>query len=276
MNSLTDHLLEGLLPEENKKIVAVYGGGFKPPIGGHFEVVEEALKQYPEIDELIILVGSGERNGISQAESILIWDIYKNYLPQKVNIQPSKSPIGDIYRFAKDNPQDIIYWVIGRREGADDDDQDITNRIKGLEKYPEKYNNVDLKIITTQDEGMRGRNSRAALKKGKPYFTPFLPKVLSSDEKEEVYNLVVSKLSENEPQDGKSAPYGSGYSKLKENATYSKDIDYKQMISDLTNYMVKKGRNIEPLPKIEFIDGDSENARDFLGKTAYYDPKLKL
>ena len=95
MNLLTNHLLEGLLSEEDKNTVALYGGGFKPPIGGHFEVVDEALKQYPEIDELIILVGSGERNGISQTEAILIWDIYLNYLPIKVKIQPSKSPIGD-------------------------------------------------------------------------------------------------------------------------------------------------------------------------------------
>ena len=179
MNSLTKELLEGLLEEDNK-IVALYGGGFKPPIGGHFEVVNEALKQYPEIDELIILVGSGERNGISQAEAILIWEIYKNYLPQKINIQPSKSPIGDIYRFAKDNPQDIIYWVIGRREGVEDDNQDISARAKGLEKDSKKYDNLNLKIITTQDESMRGRNARAAIKKGKPYFTPFLPDILSS------------------------------------------------------------------------------------------------
>ena len=49
-------------------------------------VVKEAMKKSMlnsnEIDELIILVGSGERNGISQAEAILIWDIYLNYLLQ--------------------------------------------------------------------------------------------------------------------------------------------------------------------------------------------------
>ena len=253
MNSLTRDLLEGL--EEDKKIVALYGGGFKPPIGGHFEVVDEALKQYPEIDELIILVGSGERNGISQSEAILIWDIYKNYLPSKVKIQPSKSPIGDIYRFAKDNPQDIIYWVIGKREGADDDEKDIADRAKGLEKDTGKYNNIDLKVITTQDEGMRGRNSRAAAKKGKAYFTPFLPDILSKEDKSMVFDIVSPVLNEN--------------------ATYSKDIDYKQMIQDLTKYMIEKGRNIEPLPKVEFMDGDSKNAKNFLGKTAYYDPNTQ-
>ena len=255
MNKLIKLLLEGLLPENKNKIVALYGGGFKPPIGGHFEVVDEALKQYPEIDELIILVGSGERNGISQAEAILIWEIYQDYLPPKVKIQPSKMPIGDIYSFAKNNPQDIIYWIIGRREGAEDDDKDIIDRAKALKKNPEKYNNIDLKVITTQDEGMRGRNSRAAAKKGKAYFTPYLPKILSSEDKSKVFDIVSPALNEN--------------------ATYSKDIDYKQMIQDLTNYMVKKGRNIEPLPKVEFIDGDSENAKDFFGKTAYYDPNTQ-
>ena len=47
------------------------------------------------------------------------------------------------------------------------------------------------------------------------------------------------------------------------------------MIQDLTDYMIKKGRNIEPLPKVEFVDGDSENAKDFFGKTAYYDPNTQ-
>ena len=27
--------------------------------------------------------------------------------------------------------------------------------------------------------------------------------------------------------------------------------------------MIEKGRNIEPLPKVEFIDGDIENAKEF-------------
>ena len=255
MNKLTKSLLEGLLPENKNKIVALYGGGFKPPIGGHFEVVDEALKQYPEIDELIILVGSGERNGISQAEAILIWEIYQNYLPPKVKIQPSKMTIGDIYSFAKNNPQDIIYWIIGKREGADDDEKDIINRAKALKKNPEKYNNLDLKVVTTQDEGMRGRNAREAAKKGKLYFTPFLPDILSKEDKEMVFNIVSPVLNEN--------------------ATYSSEIDYKQMIQDLTNYMIEKGRNIKPLPKIDFIDGDSENAKDFFGKTAYYDPNTQ-
>ena len=47
------------------------------------------------------------------------------------------------------------------------------------------------------------------------------------------------------------------------------------MIQDLTDYMIEKGRNIEPLPKVEFVDSDIENAKDFFGKTAYYDPNTQ-
>ena len=35
--------------------MAVYGGGFKPPTSGHFEVVKQALKENPEIDEMVII-----------------------------------------------------------------------------------------------------------------------------------------------------------------------------------------------------------------------------
>ena len=39
--------------------------------------------------------------------------------------------------------------------------------------------------------------------------------------------------------------------------------------------MIKDGWNIQPLPKVVFKHGDSENARDFFGKTAYYDPNTQ-
>ena len=44
--SLVDELIKPLL-EKERKTVAVYGGGFKPPTAGHFEVVDQALKENP-------------------------------------------------------------------------------------------------------------------------------------------------------------------------------------------------------------------------------------
>ena len=49
MNELTKELVKGLMEVDNTKVVALYGGGFKPPIAGHFNVVKQALEEYPEI-----------------------------------------------------------------------------------------------------------------------------------------------------------------------------------------------------------------------------------
>ena len=59
---------------------------------------------------------------------------------------------------------------------------------------------------------------------------------------------------------------------LNENATYSDHIDYKSKIKELTKHMVEKGMNIVPLPKVIFKHADSSNAKNFFGKTAYYEP----
>ena len=366
MNSLTKSLISELVGDN--LVTAVYGGGFKPPTKGHLEVVQKALADFPEIDKFIIYVGSGERNGITQAEAILIWDIYKNYLPAKVEIQPSKKgPIGEIFSYAKNHPEEVVYFVIGSRAGNEEDLQDVALRTTGVE---DKYPNVKVKVIETADGNVSGTKAREAAKQSPEAFYQFLPSNLTDDEKieifgyiqdvvteiklpniadlkskfkiflgklkqegketKDIFNLLIqaaqgkkkltdldkqqikeqlkdilksvfgaavfalpagtlvlillkliklqgiitpsSFLEENDPEDGNAAPYGSGYNKVNENASYSKEIDIKGKIDQLTQHMLDKGYNIEPLPTVEFVDGDSENARDFFGKTAYYNP----
>jgi hypothetical protein len=254
--SLTSYLIEGLLPEqEKKKVVAVYGGGFKPPTSGHFEVAKQALKENPEIDEFIIYIGGKERNGISPDESILIWDIYKQYLPYKVEVKyTSTPPIKSIYNYAKEHPDEEVLFVIGAREGNEEDFKDIASRTTSLDKYP----NLNLRTIVTTG-GVSGTAARNASKISLEKFKPFVPSELSDEEVEQVYNIVADKIQE----------------VLTENASYSKEINIKEKIAQLTNHMIDKGMNIEPLPSLEFVDGDSKNAKDFFGKTAYYDPNRK-
>jgi hypothetical protein len=191
--SLVNELIKGLLPEEEKKqTTAVYAGGFKPPTSGHFKVVKEALEQNPEIDEFIIFIGSKERNGITQTESVLIWEIYNDYLPLKVKIVPtSKPPIQAVYNFSKDHPTREVLWVIGAREGNEEDFKDITSRTKSISKYP----NLELRTIITSG-GVSGTAARNAAKVSFEKFKKFAPDVLSDDEKYKVYELVSGKVSE--------------------------------------------------------------------------------
>ena len=124
MNLLSIELLKGLLEEEElprkKEVIGMFGGGFKPPTVGHLEVVKRALEENPELDRMIIIVGSGVRDSISQEESLAIWNFYKKYLSGKVEVIPApkgKAPIRAVYSYAKDNPNKEIYWFIGAREG---------------------------------------------------------------------------------------------------------------------------------------------------------------
>ena len=256
MIQLVKEITKGLL-EQSKKTVAVYGGGFKPPTKGHFEVVKQALDENPEIDELIIYVGRAERDGVTLEDSLKIWSIYKNYLPSKVRIEKSiQPPIKSIYDYAKEHPEDEVLWVIGAREENEADFADIASRTKSMTKYP----NLELRTIVTKG-GVSGTAARNASKVSPEKLNNFLPDFLSSNEKNDIFVILNNEISERQS--------------LNEHASYTDSIDITEKIAELTNHMIDKGMNIEPLPTMEFIDGNSENAKDFLGKTAYYDPDAK-
>ena len=274
MNSLVKELIRPLL-EDNQKITAVYGGGFKPPIKGHFGLVKKALKDLPEIDDFIIYVGGGVRNGITQEQSMEIWGIYQEALGPKVQIEPSAQPIRDVISYAKNHPDEKVYFVIGYREGREDDLKDIAQRTKGVE---EKYPNLEVKVIKTSDPEVSGTNARKALQKGdKEAFFTFLPDEVPANEKEEIYNIVTKAIvREADPQSGKAAPYGSGYNKVEEHMAHSNTTDIIAKCAALTNHMRQKGYNIDPSPSLKIIDSDVDNSQDFFGKTAYYDPNEQL
>ena len=471
--SLVQELIKELLPDNQIK-VGVYGGSFKPPTKGHFEVVKTALEQNKDIDILYIFVGKGERDGVTQDDAMNVWGIYKNYLPNNVKIiKATKPPIQEIYNFAKENPEKEVLWILGARENDDSDFADIANRTKSVDKYP----NIELRVIVTKNAGVSGTAARNASKVNKEKLEPFLPGFLTDMEKNNIYVLLNNELTEGrkkkkdpkkgtgkkpkksgrrlytdeDPKDtvgvkfstrqdivntlgkksfkaksharqsqiinlihqrvraalsrtkdpkkkaklrsgfeyikkrkeaskaktqrlkkqksenidpkiqakhkGKAAPYGSAYKKVKEGdtiekysakgkatgklkqgtvrkrlgikkgekipitkinkelsrlrkmdkdkdkkgtqlgdknqkyykalnlaktlktttnineeASYSNYIDYKSKIIELTKHMIDKGMNILPLPKVYFKHGDSENAKKFLGKTAYYYP----
>jgi hypothetical protein len=377
MNSLVKEIVKNLLSEEEKQqTTALYAGGFKPPTAGHFEVVQEALKQNPEIDEFIIFIGAKERDGVSQDESLLIWEIYNKYLPFKVKIVPTSiPPVKAVYDFAKNHPTREILWVLGAREDNEQDFTDIGSRTKSITNYP----NIEARTIITKG-GVSGTAARNASKVSFEKFEPFVPSVLTPEEKQEIYQIVSGKIQENvesikyttpkfeeEWMEAKRYPefkrlgkdkwielaktgkpititsakdinntdadkpelfktlnpekqaralaqlgagnvempivalYSDGYKELlagntrltammaqngeatvwqfnvpdelNENASYSQHIDVKQKIKELTQHMLQKGMNIVPLPKVIFKNGDAENAKQFLGKTAYYNPE---
>jgi len=188
---MIDSIIEILFEEDYTKTVAIYGGGFKPPTKGHFTVAQEALKELPDIDELKIFVGGGVRDGITQNESIQIWDIYKNYLSPKVDVEASVAPVKSVLGYAKENPETKVYWILGAREGDGDDLKDIENRTKSLDKYP----NIEVKVITTAG-GISGTKTRQAIRdNNKELFFNLIPDV-SEEEKQQMWDLVSPLVTE--------------------------------------------------------------------------------
>lgn len=302
MNELVKSLIQPLL-ENNPKKIALIPGGYKPPTGGHFYIVNEMAKR-AEIDDVIVLIGHKERDGITKEDSIQIWDIYKKYLPSNVEIRLSSktSPIPDIHKIIGENPQNFYYPVVGMRNQDDIKDQ---QRFDSLYK---KYSNFK-PIIVPGDPEISGTKSREAIRSGSfEKFQKYLPTELNGGERKEIWGII-NKIEEKKIKD----PYGiNQYSrelmneaivgdKIEcDNCDWSWDIadggddlylchkcghdntpktpgfDYQNLITDITEYMGKVGLNINPLPKIEFIHDDEENADNFLGKTAYYSPTEKL
>jgi hypothetical protein len=209
---LSEEIIKHLLPEDDVNTVAIYAGGFKPPTSGHFQVLKQALEEHPDIDELLIYIGKKERDGITQAQSLLIWDVYKNYLPIKVSIVPSSvPPIKAVYNYAKDHPDTKVLWIIGAREGDEDDFSDIANRTKSVDKY----DNLALAVTVTQGN-VSGTAARNAANISIEKLIPFLPKELNDEERVEVFNIINNNLSEGrkkkkDPKKGTGKkPKGSG------------------------------------------------------------------
>ena len=189
MNNLTKFLINELSPDQRTKRpkkVGLYAGGFKPPTNGHYKVVTQALADNPDLDELKIYIGDAKRDGIDQSQSLMIWDIYKQYLPIKVTLEPtSKPPIRAVYDFAKENPEVEVDWVLGAREGNEEDFTDIAKRTKAADNYP----NITLRTTVT-DSGASGTAARNAAKVSQEKLEKLLPKKLSQADKDEVYNIL--------------------------------------------------------------------------------------
>ena len=56
--------------------------------------------------------------------------------------------------------------------------------------------------------------------------------------------------------------------------THTKELELKDYITSLTEYMIDQGINITPLPEVK-LRKDEENASNFFGRTAYYDPNKR-
>ena len=177
------------MEKTNGRILTLFGGSFKPPTAGHFNIVKWASDTLNPNEEFKLFVGAGKRGSVSQTTSISIWKIYKKYLNPKVIIVPTNSPIRDIIEVAKKNPNDRINMVIGYRLGNQKDLLDLDIRTRDLPS------NITVLVHTSRDIDS-GTKARAAFKISKEHLRKYLPEQLSTEDVTKIFNLLNNNIRE--------------------------------------------------------------------------------
>ena len=281
-------------------MIALYPGAYKPPHRGHFNVVKSLLdgtyngtvyditdfkekgssllkgrpEGKPSIDKVLIFVGGGERNGIDKQEATKIWEIYAQHLSNVEIIDGQKNPMFAAKDWAKANPNQEYVAVTGVR--GEEDFVDL-RRVTTFKNTP---NVKGLAVTTANDSGVRATDFRKNILSGNlDTIIDFFPKELTKDQilgilsnlKEKIVAEVISSNI-----NGFLSEYFAEENKAESEAPPSVENkpEITKYIGSILEYMLDQDMNIQPLPEVK-VRYDDENAKDFFGKTAYYDPNNK-
>jgi hypothetical protein len=157
-SKLTMELIKPFLTEqEHSEAIAVFPGAFKPPHKSHFEVIKTVA---PKVDKVKVYVSKQPRGEegqatITQDQALQVWDIYKKYLPDNVEIIPAANPtpVLDAYQEIEGHPDNKYLAIYGKGEEG---------RWKAVEKNPTKYGHVQT-INLGDIEGVSATKLRTAL-----------------------------------------------------------------------------------------------------------------
>lgn len=129
------------LLEESTPIIALYPGKFKPPHAGHFSAITKAANI---ADKVVVIMSNIPKDEFTPEGSMKVWKLYKNILPNNVQIIISEkpSPLNEVFDMVKDKTQDFIV-LYGKGERS---------RYTSIERDREKYSNVDIVDAGTFDD----------------------------------------------------------------------------------------------------------------------------
>ena len=280
-------------------MIALYPGAFKPPHRGHFEVVKRLLKgnhgghvysidnyqdvgtkalsgkegKVEKINKVIVFPGGGERNGITKGEAIAIWKMYAKYLPGLVVEDGQKNPMFAAKDYAKANGNDKFYAITGVRDKSDFSD------LKRITTFKNTPHVEGLMITSTPDANVRASDLRkAALEGNLDDIIDFFPKELNREELFKVMRMlkdnIIAELMNKKMEDLFEAMFESKETIKEDKETQQEIPEYAQYMGSVLEYMLDQKMKITPLPEIK-IRHDEDNAKNFFGRTAYYDPNLK-
>ena len=102
------------------KITVLFPGGFKPLTGAHLALAERYAED-PQVEQVILLIGPTERDGITRQKTIEMFDLLNSN--PKIKIRPTEfnSPITAAYEYLFALPQDATgrYAMAASTKGDD-------------------------------------------------------------------------------------------------------------------------------------------------------------
>jgi hypothetical protein len=278
-------------------MIALYPGAFKPPHRGHFNVIKSLLdgsyngsiydkdnykekgadllggraNEKPDINKVIVFVGGGERNGITKEESMAIWQVYAKHLGNVEILDGQKNPMFASKDYAQASPEEEFVAVTGIRG-----DQDFVD-LRRVTTYKNAPNVKGLALAAAPGSGIRATDFRKSILSGNlDDIIDFFPEALSQEEILNILTDLKDKIVA-EILGSNIEGFVEGYfnSQLSEDTQItSKKLELKDYITSLTEYMLDKGMKITPLPELK-LRQDEDNAANFFGRTAHYDPNSK-
>jgi hypothetical protein len=171
--------------------VALLPGGFKPPHLGHYNMAKY-LADFA--DNVIVRIGSKEREGIGPRLALEIFNYYKASDPdpraQKLTISLAQaaSPVRDVYDFVEKIAPEGSELILGIGEKDAKD-----GRYNSIPKFAEPRNiKAKIELVPPQAGGISGTRMREIIKNNnKEEFFKFIPEFLPEEIKEEIWTKLL-------------------------------------------------------------------------------------
>jgi hypothetical protein len=263
-------------PEEQQPYIAVFGKEEAARFAGVSKIPNVTINDFPEANvgnESATNIRTALKNGDDISKFLpkgISPEEYKQALniPSSLNEFVTQSELNDVEKIAdewfEDYGIDVVFTkhfierVNDERNGKPISSEELEDLFtQTAEKYGEKLANLP-------------DNYQAVLFKLRNDIN--LPFALNYDDENNEMDLVAKTVM-------RKKNFQTSNPKLAlEEVMYAEPskFNYPTMLSSLIQYMISKGMNIRPLPKVKFVKDDNENAKNFFGKTAYYDPNNRV
>jgi cytidyltransferase-like protein len=189
-------IVKNLLIEENKEVIAVIPGSFKPPHAGHIEMIDAYSKKANEVKVIISAPSKKKRltklgTEITADDALKIFNIIKKaYNWDNVEILISKfpSPVVATYNYIENELKNVDV-IIGTSKKSGDEKR-FSSLAKGLKKDNPTVNVLDIEKNAVNVKSNFSATDLRANIDDVDFIKSHLPKKLKDNDIEKIFKIL--------------------------------------------------------------------------------------